>query len=352
MTMGDWAICIIGVVVVLVTLIDIALSVLHTDINGPIGGNLHRAIWHGAVMITRRLPRFRRGILSLAGPLMMLAMFVVWATLFITGFALIVWPQLDAFRTASGQEAADFVDALYYSGVTATVLGYGDIAPRTDGLKILAFVESGLGFAIFSGVVTWLLNVVSGVSARDALALRVEQETGGTHDGVRLIGRWLPNQASGHAPARLRELTHALQQLQPKMRQFPVLDVHYRSLNAGLAPERMVRSLATASIAGYLRADEHEQPDLEEAASSLDGAVTDLMRLIAAQHLPPKVLKTLIDPEPEAQDEAAVKLLESRVIASGSGRNPLPPQPLLLACRLRVWLDAMDQLTAWRMDGP
>lgn len=349
MCMWEWLGPILGAVVVLATLVDVALTVLHTDLNGPIGDNLHRAIWRGTVAASRRVPRFRRGLLGLAGPVMMLAMFAAWAGLYIVGFALIVWPHLELYRTGSGQEAVSFVDALYYSGITATVLGYGDISPRTGWLQVMAVVESGLGFAMFSGVVTWLINVVSGVSERDALALRTRQATGGTHDGVRLVEHYGSADDPSPASARMGDLAQALQQLQPKMRQFPVLDLHYRSNDASLAPEKMVRSLAQAALAGYVLAARHPGRLLEHGAGDLDRAVTDLMTLVAQQHLPRAVSHAMKHPQPREQDEAAVRRIRDRLQPDQRG-GPLPPAALLLACRLRLWLDAMDRLTAWRMD--
>lgn len=283
---------------------------------------------------------------------MMLSMFALWAGLYVVGFAMIVWPHLETYRTASGQEATTFVDALYYSGVTAAVLGYGDISPRTGGLKVLAFVEAGLGFAIISGVVTWLLNVVSGVSARDALALRMKQDTGGTHDGVHLIEHSLVGDKDGaRTAAQLHDLTQAVQQLQPRLRQFPVLDVHYRSLDAALAPERMVQSLATAAIAASVLGEEDGLRSLSSAAGALDRAVSDLMVLIASEHLSPGVHQQVIRPQPEDEDFVAVHQVRRRLLKK-EPEKPAPVPAILLACRLRLWLEAMDRLSHWRMDEP
>lgn len=351
MPLGDLLIIVFGAVIVLATLIDVSLTVLHTDINGPIGTFVHQQIWRFNVWLSRRVPRLRRHLMALSGPIMMMSMFAFWATLYIIGFAFIVWPNLGLYRTASGQEASGFADALYYSGVTATVLGYGDITPITGFLKILAFIESALGFGLFSGIVTWLVNVSGGVSNRNALALRARQETQGTSDGVRVIEKCLPDEQPAQIHTRLNSLTETLQQLQPKMRQYPVVDLHYRSLDASLSPELMVRSLAQAAIGAHVLAEQMEYRSLRQAASDLDQAVTELMQLIAHQHMSAAIKEELAQAKPQTEDRVEIQAIRARLLGDQPQADGEPPKAALeLACRLRIWLNAMNMYSGWRMD--
>jgi Ion channel len=52
--------------------------------------------------------------------------------LIILGYALLYWPHLPAgFNVDEKAQSAQGIEALYFSGITFTTLGYGDIAPRS-----------------------------------------------------------------------------------------------------------------------------------------------------------------------------------------------------------------------------
>jgi hypothetical protein len=116
----------------------------------------------------------------------MVSTLLVWVGLFILAFALMVWPHVngESFSRASGLEPLGFIDALYYSGGTGTVLGFGDITPQSPVWKIHAFVEAGLRFALMTAIITYMLTVTSAVAERNALANEVLAETDQAGDGV------------------------------------------------------------------------------------------------------------------------------------------------------------------------
>jgi hypothetical protein len=77
----------------------------------------------------------------------LVATLFVWVGLFILAFALMVWPHMNgaAFSSASGLEPLGFVDALYYSGGTGTVLRFGDITPKLPSGRFSPLLRQGLG---------------------------------------------------------------------------------------------------------------------------------------------------------------------------------------------------------------
>ncbi|MFU8816380.1 MAG: potassium channel family protein [Pseudomonadales bacterium] len=147
-----------GAMVVIVVLTDVFLTVLHIDRDGPLARRPHLGIWHAAIGLGRLVPRWRRSLLGLAGPLMIVTTFAVWIAAYILGFALIYWPFPDGYTFDSRPPTFDFVDALYFSGKTGSTLGYGDIAPAAPALKVLSVVQATIGFGLLSGAVTYLLN--------------------------------------------------------------------------------------------------------------------------------------------------------------------------------------------------
>jgi hypothetical protein len=107
--------------------------------------------------------------------------FMMWAVAFVLGLSLVVWPNLEDYRSKPGlSRPLGFIDAFYYSGVTVSVLGYGDITPTTGPLKVLAVAASGLGFAVLTGLVTYLVQVIQ---APARLRLPVERSRARTRAG-------------------------------------------------------------------------------------------------------------------------------------------------------------------------
>src|SRR5438105_14195528 len=87
--------------------------------------------------------RRRQTILSIFGPLSMLSLFAAWAAGLIVGFALL-------HRALS--DARGLTNWLYFSGVTFTTLGYGDVTPDGRVGKLLAVAEGLVGFGFLAVV--------------------------------------------------------------------------------------------------------------------------------------------------------------------------------------------------------
>jgi len=67
----------------------------------------------------------------------------------------------------------DFVDALYMSLVTLGTIGYGDISPATDVLRLIVPLEALVGFALLTASVSWVLTVYPALSRRRSLAYEI-----------------------------------------------------------------------------------------------------------------------------------------------------------------------------------
>jgi hypothetical protein len=207
-----YAAMMLGAALVLWSLIEVWLTIYHKDLDGPATRALQSAVWRVFHLSGRTWRDARRMLLSFAGPVMVLATFGLWVVLFLLGSALMVWPNLaEGYRTEDELGDLGFIDALYYAGVTGTVLGYGDITPLTPLLKVLTFFISGYGFILLGGGITYLLSVVNGASRRNVLALRVRAATHRTGDGVLLIQDAMQRQEPGDVRERLR--SRGVQQL-------------------------------------------------------------------------------------------------------------------------------------------
>ena len=100
----------------------------------------YRVLW----IPWRRLAHFvksskaREGFLSYFGPLSLLGLFAVWATMLILGFGFLYFSDARLDQTHPTLETC-----FYLSGTTFFTLGLGDVTPHTAAERVLAVCESG-----------------------------------------------------------------------------------------------------------------------------------------------------------------------------------------------------------------
>lgn len=153
---------------------DVYASILHSRARaGPIGENLNRGVWRLARGLAFRFSRPRRHlVLNAVGPLLLPSLVAAFVGLLMLGYALIYWPRMPAsFNVDDKAQTPPWIEAFYFSGITLTTLGYGDIAPRTTAMRLLALSEAAAGFVSISLAVTYLLSVTNALERKRAVAL-------------------------------------------------------------------------------------------------------------------------------------------------------------------------------------
>jgi hypothetical protein len=131
--------------------------------------------WAAAARKIRSEKR-RSTFLSLYGPLSILVLIGLWAVGLIMGFALLHW----ALGTPIGGrgEPATFGIYAYFSGVTFFTLGYGDITPVEPLGRILAVVETGIGFGFLAVVIGYLPVLYQAFSRREVVISLLDARAG------------------------------------------------------------------------------------------------------------------------------------------------------------------------------
>ena len=143
-------------------------AMFHSEGRGMFSRQITRAIWQ---LFRRAGTRHAR--LSLAGPVAFVTVVATWAGLLVLGWALVFWPHMPGgFRFDPSIDAAgsDLVDALSVSLVTLTTLGFGDITPTSEALRLILPLEALLGFGLLSASISWLLSIYPALSRRRSRA--------------------------------------------------------------------------------------------------------------------------------------------------------------------------------------
>lgn len=140
--------------------------------------------WKPWAAVGRRMPPSdrRETFLSWYGPISLLFLFVLWGTLLITGFAVVLW--------ATGFDGhLSGPDHLYVSGTTFTTLGIGDFTPKTDLARFVTVVEAGTGFGFLAVVISYLPILYQSFSRREIAISMLDEWAGSPPSAGDLLRR-------------------------------------------------------------------------------------------------------------------------------------------------------------------
>jgi Ion channel len=144
-------------------------ALFHAEGRGTFSRQLTRAVWR-----VFRGKGTRHGLFSIAGPVALVTVIATWAGLLVLGWALVFWPHMPGgFRFETGVKGPEFVNALNVSLVTLTTLGFGDITPTSDALRLILPLEALLGFGLLSASISWLVSIYPALSRRRSLAYEI-----------------------------------------------------------------------------------------------------------------------------------------------------------------------------------
>jgi hypothetical protein len=216
---------VVGTALMLLFLADIFLTVLYARAGtGLLAPHWTRAIWallHGAA---RLLGKRRGGVLSLAGPLIVVSLIGFWALGLAAAAALVIQPELGtSIRPSSGDTPTDFITALLVAGNSLSIVGGGDYAPHTSGTRILFLINSLIGASVLSLVLSYLVQVYSALRERNTLALTIDLMTDSTGDAAEMLVRLMPDGNADDATSELGNLVRSLAATKEAHHFYPLL---------------------------------------------------------------------------------------------------------------------------------
>ncbi len=130
----------------------------------------------------------RELFLSYFGPLSLPILLGFWAALLILSFGLMEWTLGPHAYSPPGAKTG-FGSDLYQSGVTFFTLGYGDIVPRTGAARVLAVLETGVGFGFLALVIGYLPVLYQAFSKRESTISRLDGRAGSPPTAGELLRR-------------------------------------------------------------------------------------------------------------------------------------------------------------------
>ena len=229
--MFRWLAPLAGVALVLVALADIFLTVLYARIGVAfLTDFLGAKMWALFKAVAPLFPRFRNGILSFCGPVVLVVAVTLWVSMLACGFALVVWPRLGTSIVAaepSTPTPTDFATALYYSGNCLTTAFNGDLVPRTAFFRVLSTVEAAIGLSTLTLTLTYFLEIYNALLRRSTLAQNLHQATGGTGDAAEWVAGMGPCGEFDGARGELADVADEVMNFYESQHFYPVL-VYFR----------------------------------------------------------------------------------------------------------------------------
>ena len=165
----SWIWTVAGVALIALGLNEVFHTLLHPTGRGRFSHLAARTTWRLSSSLGRRGR-------TVAGPLAAVAVVTVWSMLQIVGWTLVYLPWVpDGFAYSDQIDAAGFpvVEAFYFSVVSMSTLGLGDVYPVDPWLRVFAPLQALIGFALLTAAVAWFLELYPGLGRRRALALRI-----------------------------------------------------------------------------------------------------------------------------------------------------------------------------------
>lgn len=146
----------------------------------------YRSMWEPWRAIARRYKnaKSRETFLSYFGPLSILFLFAIWAAAIIVGFGML-------YYSSSTQDSThpSFETCLYLSGTTMFTLGLGDVIPHTWAERLMAVLESGIGFGFLALVLSYLPVIYQAFSRREVSIVLLDSRAGSPPTGTELLRR-------------------------------------------------------------------------------------------------------------------------------------------------------------------
>ncbi len=368
-------ITIAGIIVIIVTLADaFEAIILPRRVTRRI--RITRLIilgaWRFWLVAVRRLSRegdregvtLKDRVLGVFGPLMLPFLIVIWATMLIVGFGLVVWGT-NAIGSPGHTTRAGM--AIYFSGSTFFTLGLGDVTPTTSAGRAIAVLETGTGFSFLALIIGYIPPIISRFGDRETEITLLDARAGSPPSAVELLRRLEGAESRAMLDGYLRDWERWTAALLESHLSYPILS-YFRSQHerqSWLATLTLILDTCSLLLVGI--ADEEGMFPVQQARLTFAIARHTIGDLAQVLHAPPQPDDRDRLPA-EAFERARFLLAERNLwLRPGAGairqlealRALYEPNIMALSTHLRlrlpVWLPDNEtpddwETTAWQWD--
>lgn len=193
MTLSRWLFTGAGIAVVAAAMADVVATVVATAGSGS-GWRPTKQFYRTTWAAWSRLARSRRSaarrerLLSLYGPMSLLALLALWLIGLMFGWSLIWYGLRDSLQGDSG-----FGSHLYYSGIVLLTIGFGDITPTGFGTRMLTLTEAVTGLGTIALVISYLPALYGSFNRRETRLLTLDHPSGERIQPASLIALHAPD---------------------------------------------------------------------------------------------------------------------------------------------------------------
>ena len=306
---------VLGVAVLILGVVDILWTTLWVDGgSGPLSSVLTTGVWRGL----RPFGDERSRVLSLAGPIILVATLVAWVALIWGGWTLIFAGSDGALLAAHEDVPVTWTGRFYFVGYSMFTMGNGDFYPPAGVWQIAASLTTASGMLFVTMGVSYVLSVLGAVSNKRSFASSVSGIGDDSETFVR--SGWDGEDFEGlHLP--LNSLAGQLDRLSDQHKSYPILH-YYHSEEAKHASAMAVAVFDEAMTVLRFGVPDEDQPDavlVENARSANENYLETLNNAFidpAEQEPPPPDLDRLRDAGvptvSDAEFAAALADLEDR----------------------------------------
>jgi hypothetical protein len=179
---------VVGLLLILTVFYDLFQSVIlpRPAVNKvQLARRLVRPMWVIWRWVSRRSSRIDRSEARLAAfaPVALLVLFLVWASILVLGYGLIIDGLAGDFRPSP----QDLATSIYISATTLVPLSYGDFVPEGGLARAVIIAESATGVGIAALVITLLFSLYESFRSREELVVSLDALAGAPPSGVQLL---------------------------------------------------------------------------------------------------------------------------------------------------------------------
>jgi len=255
------------------------------------------ATWWPWTFVTERVcsARKRETFFSFYGPLSLILLLAVWATLMVLGFALIFYSLGSPFSDPLRHTA--FFSDVYVSGTTIFTLGLGDVAPQRPFARVLIIIEAGTGFGFLAAVMGYFPVLYGAFSRREVSISLLDARAGSPPTAAELLRRHSYEGAEVALSALLIEWERWSAELLESHISYPLL-CYFRSQHSNQSWISALTAMLDTCALLIAGVQGHQARQAQLTFAMARHAVVDLAQIF---NLPP--LKSLPDRLPTAKYE-------------------------------------------------